>query len=85
MSAGSDATLVAKLDGAGVAVCITSNEATVWGAGIVPKVEAADMDFYLGYRYHEAEFDLVNAAGNSVATAGLEDFHTVIMGSNINF
>jgi len=85
VSAGSDATLVAELDGAGGAVRITGNEATVWGAGIVQKVEAADMDVYVGYRYHEAEFDLVNAAGNSVATTDLEDFHTVIMGSNINF
>lgn len=86
VSAGADAVLVGELDGSGgAAVRITGNEATVWGAGVVQKVEAADMDFYLGYRYHEAEFDLVNAAGASVATTGLEDFHTIIMGSNINF
>jgi hypothetical protein len=86
VSAGADAVLVGELDGSGgAAVRITGNDAQVWGGGIVQKIEAADMDIYLGYRYHEADFDLVNAAGNSVATTALEEFHSVIVGSNINF
>ncbi len=86
VSAGADAALVAELDGSGgAAVRITGNEAQVWGAGVVQKIEAADMDIYLGYRYHEADFDLVDGAGTSVATTALEEFHSLIVGSNINF
>lgn len=85
VSAGADPVLVAELDGGGGAVRITGNKATVWGAGISQEINAANMQVYIGYRYHEADFDLVNAAGNSVATTGLEDFHTVIVGSHIDF
>lgn len=78
--------LVAELDASGGnAVRITGNEADVWGLGVVQRIEAADMDIYIGYRHHTAEFDLVDAAGNSVAAVGIDDFDTVIVGSNINF
>ena len=86
VSAGADAGLVAQLDGTGgTATRITGNEADVWGGGVVQQIESADMDVYLGYRYHEADFDLVNGGGQKVTTTALEDFHTVNMGANINF
>lgn len=86
VSAGADAALVAQLDGSGGnAVRITGNDATVWGLGVVQRIEAADMDLYLGYRHHEADFDLVNAAGAKVADQSIDGFDTVIVGSNINF
>jgi len=86
VSAGADAALVAQLNGAGGnAVRITGNEATVWGLGVVQHIDAAEMDIYIGYRHHEAEFDLVNGAGASVADASIDGFDTVIVGSNISF
>lgn len=86
VSAGADATLVAELDGSGGnAVRITGNEATVWGLGVVQHIDAAEMDIYIGYRHHEADFDLVDAAGSKVSDAAIDGFDTVIVGSNINF
>lgn len=86
VSAGADKGLVAQLDGAGRnAVRITGNEATVWGMGIVQHIKAAAMDVYIGYRHHEADFDLVDGIGASVAGAGLDDFETLIVGSKVAF
>lgn len=86
VSAGADAGLVAQLDSpGGTAVRITGNEATVWGLGVVQHIDAAEMDIYIGYRRHEAEFDLVNGAGAAVNDADIEGFDTLIVGSNISF
>ena len=70
---------------AGVACRITGNEAEVWGLGVVQHIEAAEMQIYLGYRHHEADFDLVDGAGAAVAASGLESFDTIVMGSKIAF
>lgn len=86
VSAGADPALVAQLDASGgSAVRITGNEATVWGLGVVQHIDAAEMDIYIGYRHHEAEFDLVNGAGAGVNDAAIDGFDTVIVGSNISF
>ncbi len=85
-SAGADAALIAQLDGTGGgAIRLTGNEVTVWGLGVVQRIEAADMDIYLSYRNRDAEFDLVNGAGAAVAANGLEQLHTVLVGSDIRF
>ncbi|MGE0053585.1 MAG: hypothetical protein AB7S74_05185 [Hyphomicrobium sp.] len=52
---------------------------------MVQQVEAAEMQLYLGYRLHEADFDLLDAAGQGVAARGVDHFHTVIVGSKIAF
>jgi hypothetical protein len=70
---------------AGVACRITGNEAEVWGLGVVQHIEAAEMQIYLGYRHHEADFDLVDGAGAAVGASGTESFDTIVMGSKIAF
>ena len=80
-----DAAVVASLDASGAAVRIGGNTAEVWGAGVVQHVEAAEMQIYLGYRFHETEFDLLDAAGGAVQAQTIEDFHTLVMGSKIAF
>jgi len=69
----------------GAATRIAGNEAEVWGAGVVQHIESAEMQIYLGYRHHTADFELVDAAGNRVASEGVEDFDTVISGAKIAF
>jgi hypothetical protein len=71
--------------GAGAACRVTGNDADVWGFGVVQHVEAADMQLYLGYRFHSADVDLVDGAGVAVAGEEIEDFHTVITGVKIAF
>jgi len=73
-----------NFNGAG-AVRIAGNEAEVWGLGVVQHIEAAEMQLYLGYRHHTADFDLVNAAGEKVNGVGVEDFDTLISGAKIAF
>ena len=86
LTAGADTAAVLSIDGSGgLATRIVGNEARVWGFGFVQHIEAASIQIYLGYRHHEAEFDLVDAAGNSVAQARLDGFDTVIVGSDISF
>lgn len=80
-----DAAIVASLDASGAAVRIGGNTAQVWGAGVVQHIDAAEMQIYLGYRFHETEFDLVNAAGATVQAQTIQDFHTFEMGSKIAF
>ena len=92
VSAGADAAAVASLAGgaagcaaAGTACRVTGNTADVWGVGVVQHIEAAEMQLYLGYRQHSADFDLVDNAGGAVSDASFEDFHTVISGAKIAF
>ncbi|MGB4864531.1 MAG: porin [Hyphomicrobium sp.] len=80
-----DAGLAADLRVGGAATRISGSTAEVWGAGVVQHIEAAEMQIYLGYRNHSADFDLVNGGGAAVAGQGIEDFHTVIAGSKIAF
>lgn len=93
LSAGAAEDVVASLSAVGVFDCVgaggacrvTGNEVDVWGLGVVQHIEAAEMQVYVGYRHREADFDLVDAGGGAAASAGLEEFHTVIMGSKIAF
>ncbi len=86
VSAGADAGLIAQLDSTGgAAIRLTGNEVTVWGLGVVQRIEAADMDIYIAYRNREADFNLVNGVGSAVADNGVEDLHTVLVGSDIRF
>jgi hypothetical protein len=78
-----NAALLGELNPA--AARIAGNEAQVWGVGVVQHIESAEMQVYLGYRHHTAEFDLVDGAGAAVAATGVEDFDTVIAGSKIAF
>lgn len=78
-----DAGLVADI--APGAARLTGSELNVWGAGVVQHVEAAEMQVYAGYRFHEVDFDAVDGAGASVGTSDFEDFHTVVVGSKIAF
>jgi len=52
---------------------------------VVQHIEEAEMQVYIGYRHHTAEFDLVDVNGNSVAASPIEDFDTIIAGSKIAF
>ena len=63
---------------------ITGSTLDVWGLGVVQHIEAAEMQLYVGYRNHQADFDLVSSGG-AVAPAGIDDFHTVISGAKIGF
>jgi hypothetical protein len=80
-----DPGIVDSLEGAANADRITGNEAEVWGFGVVQHIESAEMQVYIGYRHHTAEFDLVDNLGNAVAGESIEDFDTVIAGSKIAF
>lgn len=66
-------------------VRFTGNNAQVWGAGVVQHIEAAEMQLYIGYRHHDFDFDVVNAAGNSVTTPGVKNFQSIVVGSKITF
>lgn len=80
-----DAALPVDLSVGGAATRIAGNTAEVWGAGVVQHIEAAEMQIYLGYRNHSVDFDLVDGGGAAVAGQGVENFHTVILGSKIAF
>lgn len=85
VSAGGDAAIVAALDASGAAVRITGNSAEVWGAGVVQHIEGAEMQLYLGYRWHDVHFDLADGAGAAVEAQDVQGFHTLIAGSKIAF
>lgn len=78
-----DAYIVASL-GAPAGSHITGDTAEVWGLGVVQHIDAAEMQVYLGYRHHTADFDLVDSGGAKVG-ASIDDFDTLIAGSKISF
>ena len=80
-----DGGAVASLDASGTAVRIGGNTAEVWGAGVVQHIDAAEMQVYLGYRFHETAFDLIDGAGNAAKANSIDDFHTLVLGSKIAF
>ncbi|HYD15289.1 MAG TPA: hypothetical protein VEA77_02705, partial [Hyphomicrobium sp.] len=80
-----DPDILTALDATGTATHIVGNDAEVWGLGVVQNIDAAEMQVYIGYRRHSAEFDLADGAGNSVAANGVEDFDTVLAGSKVSF
>ncbi|MCB1514486.1 MAG: porin [Hyphomicrobiaceae bacterium] len=84
ISATGDFTL-ADAGGAAPAVRIAGNTAQVWGFGVVQHIEPAEMQIYIGYRHHDFDFDLVDAAGNATTGESLESFRSVVIGSKISF
>lgn len=94
VSAGIDADGVASLSftdaanvcaAAGDACRVTGSESEIFGLGVVQHIESADMQIYVGWRRHQADFGLADINGNAVSAAGIEDFHTIIGGSKIAF
>jgi hypothetical protein len=73
------------LDASGTAARIAGNTAEVWGLGVVQHIDAAEMQIYVGYRHHTADFDLVDAAGREVASHKIDAFDTVVAGSKVAF
>ncbi|MEO1280297.1 MAG: hypothetical protein AAFV69_01035 [Pseudomonadota bacterium] len=83
-TARTDSALVEGLTG-GANNRVAGSEVEAFGFGVNQNIEAADMDIYIGYRYYDAEFSVVDGAGAAVATADTEDFQSVIVGSDIRF
>ena len=59
---------------------LISSEVDMWGFGINQSIEAAAMDFYVGYRNYEADLTTVNGA-----VGGVEGFQAVLTGAIIRF
>jgi hypothetical protein len=57
----------------------------VWGLGVVQHIDNAEMQVYLGYRHHTADFDILDAGGARVNAGNIDAFDTVIAGSKIAF
>ncbi|MEO1282345.1 MAG: porin [Pseudomonadota bacterium] len=89
-TAGVDADVVASLASTGVCSgagnCrIDGGQTDVWGFGVVQNIDAAAMQLYIGYRNYETDIDLVDVNGTRLSADGIEDFHTVMIGSLIAF
>lgn len=77
----------------GNACLVSGSEATVWGLGVVQHIDDDDddddsdpvMQFYLGYRHHDVDIDLVDVNGAKVRSVPLSGFDTVIGGFAIEF
>jgi hypothetical protein len=76
--------IVASL-GAPAGSHITGDTAEVWGLGVVQHIDAAEMQIYLGYRHHSADFDLVDSGSAKVSGGNIDDFDTLLAGSKIAF
>ncbi len=79
-----DADIVTSLD-APANSRIAGDTAEVWGIGVVQHIDAAEMQVYLGYRHHTAEFDILDSGGAKVNAGNIDDFDTLIAGSKIAF
>lgn len=69
----------------GQACLVSSSEATVWGFGVVQKIDSAEMEVFLGFRLYEAEVGLIGNGGAKVPGVALNDFVTVMSGAVIEF
>lgn len=70
---------------AGEACLISGSEATIWGFGVVQKIKSAEMELFLGFRFYQAEVNLVDEAGAKLPSVALADFATVMSGAVIEF
>jgi hypothetical protein len=68
----------------GAAPLVIDSEVTWWGAGVVQKVDAAAMDFYLAYRHYEAEATIDGGPGNQIP-GGFQDLWLIQAGARIQF
>ena len=64
---------------------VTGSESTVWGLGIVQKIDKAAMELYVAYRHYEFDVDVADSTGANVAAKTLEDFDAVLAGARIKF
>lgn len=67
-----------------------SADTTVWGLGITQSIDAAAMDFYLGYKHFEVDINGVQATTGTSTSAGTtvkrsQEFDAVVMGAIIRF
>jgi hypothetical protein len=69
----------------GKACLVSGSEATIWGFGVVQKIDRAEMELFLGFRLYEAEVDLIDKAGAKRPSVALDDFTTVMSGAVIEF
>lgn len=67
------------------ACLVSSSEATIWGFGAVQRIDNAEMDLFIGFRWYEAEIDVVDEAGANGSSVALDDFFTVMSGALIEF
>lgn len=90
VGAGNEGAVVGSLASGGTCAVpgncrIASAVAEVWGLGVVQELEAAQMQIYLGYRHHSADFKLADRTGANTPAARFDDFQTVVLGSFIEF
>ena len=64
---------------------VTSSKATFWGVGVVQRISAAAMELFLGYRNYSFDISGQDEGTNTIVTAPLEDFSSVIAGGRIKF
>lgn len=71
----------------GAAGVVIDSEMTWWGVGVVQKIDAAAMDFYLAYRQYSATIDMGDSAAGAAAQIpqGLEDIWYIQAGARIQF
>ena len=50
----------------GKACLVSQSEATIWGFGVVQRIEHAEMDVFLGFRLYQADVDLTDNAGAKI-------------------
>jgi hypothetical protein len=69
----------------GKACLVSGSEATIWGFGVVQKIDRAEMELFIGFRLYEAKVDLVDKAGAKLPSVALDDFATIMSGAVIEF
>jgi hypothetical protein len=70
---------------AGKACLVSQSEATIWGFGVVQKINNAEMELFVGFRLYQADISLVDEAGAKIPSVALSDFATVMTGAVIEF
>jgi hypothetical protein len=69
----------------GQACLVSQSEATIWGFGVVQRIESAELDLFIGFRLYQAEVGLIDDAGSKIPSVALNDFATVMTGALIEF
>ncbi len=55
-----------------------------WGAGVVQKIDAAAMDFYVAYRQYQADATISGGPANQIP-GGFNDLWLIQAGARIQF
>ena len=64
---------------------MSQSEATIWGFGVVQRIESAEMELFIGFRLYQADIDLIDDANTRLPSVALNDFATVMTGAMIEF